>query len=130
VRGVALAIADGASGEGSGRIAAELAVRTVLRDFYAAPAAWNVSQAIDRVLGSINDWLLAQNSRAVEVEGMVSDGVWEVLGDGPIREILDSGKQPDQIADQLTERSVRSQARYMGRNDATALIAAVDERTA
>ncbi len=203
VRGVALAIADGTGGDGSGRIASELAVRTVLRDFYATPAAWNVSQAIDRVLGAINDWLHVQNARAAEPDGMVttfsmllfrgdcyylahvgdtrvyrmrgsilkqltadhtwprrdmrhvlkravgldthlvvdfadgeieagdmflmvSDGVWEVLGDRLIREVLDSGRNPELITDALTERSMRSQSQYMGRNDATALVAIVE----
>lgn len=201
-RGIALAIADGASANGSGRIASEIAVTTLLRDFFATPAAWNVSQAIDRVLSSINDWLLAHNSRHPEVEGavttlsmlllrgsayylahvgdtrvyrkrgavmrqltidhtwprrdmrhvlkralgldshlvvdfadgelllgdafvMVSDGVWEVLGDAVMRDIVDSGLPPQALAEALTEHSMRNQVKYMGRNDATALVAAV-----
>ncbi|MEX0960506.1 MAG: PP2C family serine/threonine-protein phosphatase [Burkholderiales bacterium] len=201
-RGIALAIADGVSGNGGGRFASETTIKSVLRDFYATPAHWHVSQALDRVLRSLNDWLLAESLRHPEVEGMVStlsmllladsqyflvhvgdsrvyrkrgdvlkqlttdhtwqrrdmrhvlrravgldtylvadfadgevlpgdvfvmltDGVWEVLGDRVIREVLETRKNPDQIADELTERSIRSQVQYMGRNDATAIVAQV-----
>ena len=31
------------------------------------------------------------------------------------------------IADELVERSIKNQVRYMGRNDATAIVIAVDE---
>jgi serine/threonine protein phosphatase PrpC len=201
-RGIALAIADGVSGNGGGRFASETTVKSVLRDFYATPANWHVSQALDRVLRSLNDWLLAENLRHPEVEGMVStlsmllfagnqyslvhvgdtrvyrkrgdilkqltadhtwqrrdmrhvlrravgldtylvadfadgeilpgdvfvmlsDGVWEVLGDRVIREVLEPGKDPFEIADELTERSIRSQVQYIGRNDATALVAMI-----
>jgi serine/threonine protein phosphatase PrpC len=56
---------------------------------------------------------------------MLSDGVWEVLGDRVIREVLEPRKDPFEIADELTERSIRSQVQYIGRNDATALVAMI-----
>lgn len=54
-RGIALAIADGTSGVGGGRVASETVVSSLLQDFYATPAAWAVSRAVDCVLRSIND---------------------------------------------------------------------------
>ncbi len=57
---------------------------------------------------------------------MVSDGVWEVLGDQAMRETLGQWSDPQSIARELVERSIRSQTQYMGRNDASALIAAVE----
>jgi protein phosphatase len=203
-RGSAIAIADGVSGTGVGRFASEVTVTTLLRDFYATPAQWSVPQAIDRVLRSINDWLLVANSRHPELEGavstlsllllgsgryhlvhvgdtrvyrsrgpaftqltrdhtwprrdmrhvlkravgldthlvvdyadgelrpgdrflMASDGVWEVLGESMLREVVQGGGEPQRAADELTQRSVRNQAQYMGRNDATAILATVEQ---
>jgi serine/threonine protein phosphatase PrpC len=201
-RGIALAVADGASGVGAGRVASETAVRSLLHDYYSTSPAWPVSQAVDCVLRSINDWLLVENMRQPEADGvvttmsmllfrgdyyylahvgdtrvyrkrgavlkqltvdhtwprrdmrhvlkravgldthlvvdfadgelqqgevflMVSDGVWEVLGDRAMHEALGGLDDPQAVAEALTERSISSQARYMGRNDATAVVAAV-----
>ena len=51
-RGALLAVADGVSGSGEGRAAAEYAVRGVLADYYATPETWEVPLAIDRVLSA------------------------------------------------------------------------------
>ncbi len=61
-RGVLLAVADGVSGEGAGREAAEYAVRGLLADYYATPETWEVPMAVDRVLSAINRWLLGQGA--------------------------------------------------------------------
>lgn len=201
-RGISLAIADGASGVGAGRIASETAVRSLLHDFYSTPRTWPISQAVDCVLRSINDWLLVDNMRQPDADGvvttmsmllfqgshyylahvgdtrvyrkrgsvlkqltvdhtwprrdmrhvlkravgldthlvvdfadgelqagdtflMVSDGVWEVLGDRAMHDAIEASTDPQAVAQDLTDRSIRSQGRYMGRNDATALVAAV-----
>ncbi|HVY04417.1 MAG TPA: PP2C family serine/threonine-protein phosphatase [Burkholderiales bacterium] len=204
LRGIAVAIADGVSGNGGGRLASETTVKSLLRDFYGAPAAWNVAHALDKLLRSINDWLVSENARHPEYEGMVttltmvvfkgrfyhlahvgdtrvyrqranvlkqmttdhtwergdmrhvlkravgldthlvadytdgelipgdvflmiSDGVWEVLGERVIREVMAAGGEAQSIADDLVERSIRNQVQYMGRNDATAIVIAVGE---
>lgn len=203
-RGVAVAIADGVSGNGGGRLASESTVKSLLRDFYGTPVRWNIPQSIDKVLCAINDWLLAENLRRPELEGMVStlsmvlfkgnhyfmahvgdsrvyrkrgevfkpltidhtwprsdmrhvlkravgldthliadytdgellpgdvfvlvtDGVWEVLGDRVMHETLQAGKGAQEIAGLLVAQSVENQARYMGRNDATAVVVVVEE---
>jgi protein phosphatase len=203
-RGVAVAIADGVSGSGGGRLASETTVRSLLHDFYGAPPHWNFAVTIDKVLRSINDWLTAENARNPEREGVVStltmmlfkgncyflahvgdsrayrkrgrelrqltidhtwqrgdmrhvlkraigldthlvvdctedelmpgdvfvmasDGVWEVLGERVVREVLDAGGDVQTIADELVRRSVRNQVQYMGRNDATAIVVAVEK---
>ena len=61
-RGALLAVADGISGEGAGREAAEYAVRGLLADYYATPETWEVPLAVDRVLSAINRWLMAQGA--------------------------------------------------------------------
>lgn len=201
-RGVGVAIADGVSGNGSGRVASETAVKSVLRDFYGAPPAWNVAQAVDKLLRAANDWLLTSNSRNPEREAavstlsmilfkgnhyhlahvgdtrvyrrrrgvfkqltidhtwqrsdmrhvlkravgldshlvvdytdgellagdtflMASDGVWEVLGDKAMVEVL-ADAEPHAAAAMLVERSIKNQVQYMGRNDATAVVVAVE----
>lgn len=203
-RGISVAIADGVSGNGGGRLASETAVKSLLRDFYGAPAIWNITHALDKLLRSINDWLLSENARHPEYEGMVttltmivfkgnyyhlahvgdtrvyrrrgevfkqltidhtwergdmrhvlkravgldshlvadytdgelvpgdvflmvSDGVWEVLGERVIREAMQEGGSTQAIAEKLVERSIKNQVQYMGRNDATAIVIAVDE---
>jgi serine/threonine protein phosphatase PrpC len=61
-RGALLAVADGVSGEGAGREAAEYTVRGLLADYYATPETWEVPQAVDRVLSAINRWLMGQGA--------------------------------------------------------------------
>ena len=61
-RGALLAVADGVSGEGAGREAAEYAVRGLLADYYATPETWEVPKAVDRVLSAINRWMMGQGA--------------------------------------------------------------------
>ena len=61
-RGALLAVADGVSGEGAGREAAEYTVRGLLADYYATPETWEVPLSIDRVLSAINRWLTGQGA--------------------------------------------------------------------
>ncbi len=53
---------------------------------------------------------------------MVTDGVWEVLGDASMTEILRQELEPQVAAHALVEAAHRHQAAYMGRNDATAIV--------
>ena len=200
-RGLVFALADGMSG-GCGRRAAETCVRSVLSDFYATPIAWDVARGLDRIIGSVNGWLLAHNLRSAESEcmlstlsvlvlhadrfhvghvgdsriyrlrdgqceclttdhvwpradmrhvlrravgldhhlvvdcfsdvlapgdrfAMLSDGVWEVLGEAGVRDTLAPGAEPETLATALVLRSAERQRGYYGRNDATAAIVEV-----
>ncbi|MGH8751916.1 MAG: protein kinase domain-containing protein [Burkholderiales bacterium] len=62
-RGALLALADGVSGNGGGREAAEYTVRGLLADYYATPDTWGVHFALDKVLNAHNRWLLAQTTQ-------------------------------------------------------------------
>jgi serine/threonine protein phosphatase PrpC len=53
---------------------------------------------------------------------MATDGVWEVLGDASMTEILRQGLEPEAAARALVDAAHRHQAAYMGRNDATAMV--------
>jgi protein phosphatase len=71
-RGAVLALADGVSANGAGRMAAEAAARSLLRDYYATPEKWSVAIALDRVLRAINEWLVAENARRPDLDGVVA----------------------------------------------------------
>ena len=71
-RGAMLAVADGVSGNGEGREAAEYAVRGLLADYYATPETWEVPLAIERVLSAINRWLISQRVADKSQAGMAT----------------------------------------------------------
>jgi protein phosphatase len=58
---------------------------------------------------------------------MASDGIWEVLGERIVHEVMVKGGATQSIADELVDRSIKNQVQYMGRNDATAVVIAVEE---
>jgi protein phosphatase len=53
---------------------------------------------------------------------MVSDGVWEVLGEAAVREEAAARREPAAIAAALVQRAADKQRGYYGRNDATAAV--------
>lgn len=201
--GVVVALADGIGGDGAGRQAAEIAVRTLLSDYPATPTEWPVTRSLDRLLRAVNEWLHSEGQRHGEGEGfiatmsaivfreghyhlahvgdtrvyrrrgavlkqlttdhvwprhdmrhvpkralgldshlvadyaegellpgdtflIVSDGVWEVLGEPRLHEMVVTGCDPQSVADALVAEALARQARYMGRNDATAIIVSVE----
>jgi serine/threonine protein phosphatase PrpC len=61
---------------------------------------------------------------------MATDGVWEVLGDASMTEILRRRlEEPEAAASALVEAAHRHQAAYMGRNDATAVVFCIGRST-
>ena len=61
--GFIAAIADGVSSGGEGGMAAQTTVMTVVQDFFAAPATWDTTVVLDRLIGAQNAWLAAHNRR-------------------------------------------------------------------
>lgn len=57
---------------------------------------------------------------------LVTDGVWEVLGEEEIARLLLTGADPAHVAGEAVARSLARQSAYMGRNDATALMVRVE----
>ncbi|MBA2351633.1 MAG: serine/threonine-protein phosphatase [Burkholderiales bacterium] len=57
---------------------------------------------------------------------MVSDGVWEVLGDRALRAALFECANPQAAADKLVQESILTQNQYLGLNDATAAVVLVE----
>ncbi|MED5620040.1 bifunctional protein-serine/threonine kinase/phosphatase [Ideonella sp. BN130291] len=68
-RGLIAAIADGVSAGGQGSVAAQTTVRCLLDDFFAAPATWETTVALDRVIAAQNAWLAGHNRRHAAAEG-------------------------------------------------------------
>ena len=64
LKGVTVAVADGLSSSAVGREAAELAVKSLLTDYYGASDTWTVKTAASRVIAATNAWFHAQNRRA------------------------------------------------------------------
>ena len=61
--GVIAAIADGVSAGGEGRMAAQTSVLSLVQDFFSAPATWDTTVVLDRVIAAHNSWLAAHNRR-------------------------------------------------------------------
>lgn len=66
-KGAALALADGVSGAGQGRQAAEACVHGFLGDYYSTPDTWSVRTSGERVLAALNRWLHGQGQQYTQV---------------------------------------------------------------
>ena len=69
-RGWIAALADGVSSTelgaepgGGGLLAAQSTVMALLQDFHATPAHWDITVALERLIGAQNAWLAAHNKR-------------------------------------------------------------------
>lgn len=62
-KGMVLALADGVSGSGEGRRAAEVSVQGFISDYYATPETWTVKTSGERVLSALNRWLYGQGQQ-------------------------------------------------------------------
>lgn len=62
-RGLIAAVADGVSGGGQGRLAAQTTVMSLLQDFHGVPETWETTVALDRLIGAQNAWLADHNRR-------------------------------------------------------------------
>lgn len=64
LKGIVVAVADGISSSPVAAEAAEIAIKSLLSDYYCTPDAWTVKTAATRVIVAINGWLHALNRRA------------------------------------------------------------------
>ncbi|WP_248919356.1 bifunctional protein-serine/threonine kinase/phosphatase [Pseudomonas entomophila] len=61
-KGYLFALADGVSHCADGGLAARASLQALALDYYATPATWSVTQALDRLLLAQNRWLRAQGN--------------------------------------------------------------------
>jgi serine/threonine protein phosphatase PrpC len=70
--GVMAALADGVSNGGLGLEAAQTTVMTLVQDWYATPATWDPTVALERVIAAHNAWLVDHNRRRHNLEGRLA----------------------------------------------------------
>jgi serine/threonine protein phosphatase PrpC/serine/threonine protein kinase len=58
------ALADGVSAGGGGRMAAQTTVRSLVQDYFGAPATWDTTVVLDRLIRAQNTWLAEHNRRS------------------------------------------------------------------
>lgn len=63
LKGIAIALADGISSSKVSRIAAEIAVKSLLADYYCTSDTWTAKTAGERVIRAANAWLYAESRR-------------------------------------------------------------------
>ena len=90
---------------------------------------WDMRHTLRRAVG-LDEHLVVDYADDIAEPGdifmLVSDGVWEVVGEREMREIVGSMSEPQAIAEALVERAVTVQKMYFGRNDATAAALRID----
>ncbi|MBA4108549.1 MAG: serine/threonine protein phosphatase [Leptothrix sp. (in: Bacteria)] len=73
--GVIAAIADGVSSGGLGLEAAQTSVLGLVSDYYATPATWDTTVALDRVIAAQNAWLADHNRRRQGLKSETGGGM-------------------------------------------------------
>jgi serine/threonine protein phosphatase PrpC/predicted Ser/Thr protein kinase len=63
-KGIAIALADGISSSGVSRAASEVAVRSLLEDYFFTSEAWSVKKSVQHVLSAANSWLHSQTRQS------------------------------------------------------------------
>lgn len=63
LKGISVALADGISSSKVSQIAAEIAVKSVLTDYYCTSDTWSAKTAGERVIRAANAWLHAESRR-------------------------------------------------------------------
>lgn len=64
LKGAVIALADGISSSAVSRIAAEMAVKAMMTDYFCTSEAWTVKTSAQRVINATNSWLYAQTRRS------------------------------------------------------------------
>ncbi len=63
LKGIAVALADGISSSKVSQIAAEIAVKSILTDYYCTSDTWSAKTAGERVIRAVNAWLYGESRR-------------------------------------------------------------------
>jgi serine/threonine protein phosphatase PrpC/serine/threonine protein kinase len=62
-------VSGGVSGGGGGRMAAQTTVRSLVQDYFSAPATWDTTVVLDRLIRAQNTWLAEHNRRSAWAKG-------------------------------------------------------------
>jgi protein phosphatase len=89
----------------------------------------DMRHVLKRALGLDTHVVIDQDGGPLEAGDrflLASDGVWEVLGERALRDLVGRASDPQVAADALVSQALEKQGLYMGRNDASAVVAMVD----
>lgn len=67
LKGITLAVADGISSSAVSAEASEIAIKSLLTDYYSTSDAWSVRTAATQVIAATNAWLYGQNSTLADI---------------------------------------------------------------
>jgi serine/threonine protein phosphatase PrpC len=81
--GVVAALADGVSSGGRGLEAAQTTVASVVGDFFSAPATWETTVTLDRLISAQNAWLADHNRRRAWSEQHLRRSITQPAGGPP-----------------------------------------------
>ncbi len=70
LKGISVAMADGISSSTVSQVAAEMAVKSFLTDYYCTCDTWTVKTAADRVIRAANSWLHAETRRSIHAHDL------------------------------------------------------------
>lgn len=103
-------------------------IRAGVRERFTTDHVWpcmDKQHVLRRAIGLDRHLVLdcgAEDAMPGDVFMLLSDGVWEVIGEAGINGAFESTRKIGAIADDLIARSLHLQKQYLGRNDATAIL--------
>jgi serine/threonine protein phosphatase PrpC len=103
-------------------------IRAGMRERLTTDHVWprsDMQHVLRRAIGLDRHLVLdcgAEEATAGDVFMLLSDGVWEVIGEAGINGAFASSNRIGAVAHDLVTRSAEMQKQYLGRNDATAIL--------
>ncbi len=79
-KGIAIALADGIGSSDVSQVAAEVAVRALLDDYYCTSHAWSVRKSVERVLAATNAWLHSRTRQGPHRAHDLHEAHWQDRG--------------------------------------------------
>jgi protein phosphatase len=124
----ALAFRDGAAHFGHVGDSRLYRIRAGVRERFTTDHVWpctGMQHVLRRAIGLDRYLVLdcrSEDANPGDIFMLLTDGVWEVIGEAGIGHAFDEGGNLGDIANDLVSRSIRLQKQYLGRNDATAVL--------
>ncbi len=124
----ALAFRDGVAHFGHVGDSRLYRIRSGVRERFTTDHVWpctGMQHVLRRAIGLDRHLVLdcrSEDTNPGDIFMLLTDGVWEVIGETGIGSAFDHGGNMVAIANDLVSRSIKLQKQYLGRNDATAIL--------